>query len=72
MHRKRTIRYYGTYALGLDRISDGVRVTILEVAKEDNERATPWVSSLDEQYHCLVVVMVMVVVMVVVVVVVLS
>src|ERR1700678_4149863 len=37
---------YGTYALGLDRISDGVRVTILEVAEEDNERATPWVLSL--------------------------
>src|ERR1700678_4573501 len=43
---------YRTYALGLDRISDGVRVTILEVAEEDNERATPWVSSLDDQYHC--------------------
>src|ERR1700678_266913 len=43
---------YGTYALGVDRISDGVRVTILEVAEEHNERATPWVSSLDDQYHC--------------------
>ena len=43
---------YGTYALGLDRISDAVGPCYYTRGEEDNERATPWVSSLDDQYHC--------------------
>src|ERR1700678_2070007 len=43
---------YGTYALGLDRISDTVGPCYYTRGKEDDERATPWVSSLDDQYHC--------------------
>src|ERR1700678_1392873 len=43
---------YGNYALGLDRISDAVGPCYYTRGEEDNERATPWLSSLDDQYHC--------------------